>query len=411
MPEDNVPHSKKTRAQKRKGARAKTKKRIEESVLRSEGRRVYDLLNTDDLNQFSWLHMLLDPWGDVISRMPLILGNGIWDEALFRYYMFGTMTANSSGVAYANLAQDNWSSALTASQFISTSAVGKPFWYTGSTYAVATSPIYGATEATTGLFGVTIAANTSFGGANPNSETHYNNTAAAIRVRPISASDTTSGTVMVAYTKDTANYPLTGKTYGEVRAYPDDVVTIEERACANWHPDKWLEMPAIPVERRAFESQIPGTAQVSVRIPYVAVFVTGAAASQAFEVEGVLIYQFEEEGSNRVYEHDIVDSGSSRPQVSGSAAYGKNRSVRSFDDMQKVAYHAANLVRPRLLNSKFTSMHPANERTKDAVAVTAKTNPSFLDKIGGLLRKGASFVGSNLDKILLGAAKALPLII
>jgi hypothetical protein len=357
--------------------------------------------------------MMLDPFGSVIGRMPLILGNGIWDEDIYRYHMFGTSVANSGGNTFALVSQDDWTSSTSTELYVVGGASpGTPFWYTNGSYAATTSPAAGATTATTGLLSQPLASSATYGGANPTTSTHYIQTASAIRVRPISAQDTTSGVFMVAYTKDSVSAPLDGVDYGTVKAYGSDVVTYKEMACSNWNPGEWLEMPAVPVEREAFASRpAVGTVATSVKFPAIGFFATGCASGQAFEVEAVAIYQFEIQQSDRVkswyYDgglHDVPPTyGNSRPTSS-------TRSVRTNDEVRKMVYQASR-VQPRRLLESHPTIHPKNPRTQQALKIAADSSPTLWQKIKGLLGNAGKYVTGNLDKILLGAAKFLPMLL
>jgi hypothetical protein len=204
---------------------------------------------------------------------------------------------------------DNWEVGGSGSfaNYMGYTTVGTPLFVTTASYTATTSPALGATTATTGLLSVPLAANTSYGDANPTSDTRITNSACAVRVRPISTSDSTGGLVMVAFTKDPYNYPLTGVEYGTVRGYPADIVTVHEVAANNWSPDSWLTMPALPLERHAFEADLClANGKVGVERSPLGVFCTGLAASQAFEVEACMVYQVELDGSNEVPETEIV---------------------------------------------------------------------------------------------------------
>lgn len=400
---------------KRKNKR-KAKKHYREELARAtpgivnESIRIRHLLENDEANQYAWQAMQLNPWGPV-SRLPLILGNGVYEERIYRYKLSGTMVANGALKTFALLCADSWNQAASTDHFMGTSTVGNPGWYTNASYAASTSPAVGATTATAGLLALPLASDVTYGGANPKASTHVLNTACAVRVKPISTSDTTGGEIMVAFTRDPYEYPLTGVDFGTVFGYPDDVVVKHRVSCANWSPDTWLEIPAIPVERRAFEAQLPdASGTTSVERPMLGVFATGLATGESFDVECCLIYQVETDGSNEVHGLHIVPSHATsyrdRPHPANQHLAG-GRPVTTQDRAQLSSYSASMNVTPgiRHENTFSTERHPVKV-LRSAAKALLKANPGLGSRIANTL---ARFAGSKIDDPWVKALKyAIP---
>lgn len=364
--------------QRKKNAQRQAKQIIAKQPdgIAKEGRRIYDLLNEDEVRQFLWIHMVLDPWGPA-TRMPLILGNGVWEEQLFRYHMYGTITANSVLAGFALLSQDEWTDSTSADQIMGYSVVGIPLWTTDATYVGNSSPSAGAAVGS-GRLGIPLSSDTSYGGADPANTKHYVQTASAVRCRPISNADTTSGEVMVAWSKDTSNYPLTNVSFDDVQGYPQDVCIRKIVPMANWKPDQWLELASIPRERDAFSSTkavANGSVVVSGSGSTLGVFTKGMTAGQSVEVEGVAIYQVEEEGNNRVtdaYSATVVIPGH---HVGNSP---NRRGVMSGERAEALAYHAGESIGARLAPaSQLGSPHMRNPRSVGAAKALARAEPNL----------------------------------
>lgn len=383
--------------------RSKTKEVVARSPLHHEGNRIRKLLDEDEFSEWAWEHMVLEPFGDVISRVPLILGNGIWDEDLFAYKMYGTAVANTVGFTCALLCQDSWSTGTSSDQYVAISGgtSGLPLFWTVNAYAPNTSPAVGATVAG-GIEAEVLYSGTTAGGASPNSQTHYLQSASAIRVRPISTADNTSGTFMVAYTKDIVQCPLTGVTYWDVKAYPSDIVTYVEYACPNWKSKEWLTIPSVPVEREAYESVIPGAVQLTLRQPTVGFFAIGCVDGQQFEVEAISIYQFEVAASDRVEE--------TRPEHLDNAPTQGTRAVMTGDEMHKALFQTAQVASPKVGSANMALAHPRNVNTQKSLSLVAKRRPSVGQRIKHALASAGRYAIRNVDKLLLGAAKFIPFI-
>lgn len=378
--------------------------------INTEAARLYDVLNEDEVRQFVWIHMVLDPWG-AITRMPLILGNGIWDEDLFRYHMYGTITANTNGLGYGLLGQDNWQSASSSDVFMGYSVVGTPLWYTDATYAPSLSPADADTVAITGLNSTKLATSTDYGGASPTLYTHILQSASAIRLRPISSADNTSGTVMVAFTKDTKNCPLTGVSYETVLGYSPNIVIRKEIPLAGWTPEKWLELPAIPHERDAFDS-VPCEANGKLVVsPAMAlgIFCRGMQASQSIEVEAVAIYQIEENETARV--NDTFSAGASPEIPDNKYANQHGRAVMSPTQAQMLTHHAREALVPRYTHSRnLGSVHLRNPRSQVAAQAMLRSKPGLGSRIKGFFGKAANkvkdYVKDNWLSLLIKGAEA-----
>jgi len=384
---------------RKKLAKAKAKELIKRQPqgIKQEALRLYDVLNEDEVRQFVWIHMVLDPWGP-ITRMPLLLGNGIWDEDLYRYYMFGTLTGNASGVAFGLFDQDNWQSSAGGDVYMGYTTVGHPLWYTDANFVGTTSPAHAATTATAGVLSQPLASNNDYGGAAPDSSTHYVQTASALRVRPISTSDNTSGLIMVVYTKDVTNYPLTGVSYSTVEGYPDTVAIKKSIPLANWAPNTWLEIPAIPHERVSFESKIAvatGTTNVQVTSS-IGVFCTGMQASQSVEIQAISVYQVEEDDSARVADAFTEPSAGPGVGAHGPGTHYENtgpRAVMSRDRAQLLTHHARENMRARVgVERNMGSVHPRNPRSKAAARAMLRAEPS----LGGRIK---SFFSNGYNKV------------
>jgi hypothetical protein len=357
--------------------------------------------------------------------MPLILGNGIWEEDLYRYTMYGEAVCNASGVAFATLSQDLWLAvaAAAADSYVGTVTPGKPLWATNASYVGATSPAQAATVATAGLIGSSLASDGTYGGANPVPNTRLLQTASAIRARPISKADDFAGQIMVAYTKDTVNYPLTGVSFDTVRAYPDDVVIKRIDMCANWPNDAWLEMPSLPVERQAFQAHLPysggaGAGNVTVDHPTVAIFAEGLTTGQSFEVEAVAIYQFEITGSDRV--EDVMSPIGAPPvtyqsESSGNGVVYTNRPPQQMRGMMtdirgmSLANRAARRVTGRRVPAKHMgNVHIKNPRSMATATAVLEEHPSLISRIRGIPRKAWNYIKSNWFDLL---KSAVPLVL
>jgi len=374
--------------------------------------RIDELLSTDELRQYLWLHMIADPWGPV-TRMPLILGNGVWDEDLYRYHMYGEIVVNSSLGGFALLGQENWYQSIGQSScnYLAPSSVGKPLYCTNASFVGSSSPIAGAAAAT-GSVGTGLASDTTYGGANPTLYTHVLQTASALRVQPLSNSDTLAGEVMIAWTRDVVVYPLEGVPFTTVRGYPDDVVVKKIMPLEGWKNDHWLELSAIPLEREAFDSIAP-LAAGTVTQPYAAlgVFIEGAASATSLRVEAVAVYQIETNGSN-----EVADAYSTATQTHGadppadkwsSTARGILSPEKAMMSSERMARSITSRYAP---TSRMGRPHPRDPRTQIATSSLVHSNPTLGSRIKGALSKGWNYVKnpSNWLDMLLGAAKIVP---
>jgi hypothetical protein len=390
---------------KTKAARRRLAVTSESNPNRKQISRISQLLNNDQEQQYHWLHMVADPWGPV-ARMPLILGNGIFDESIFRYHMYGTMVSNSVFTSSSLLGVENWDN-VGGDNFMGYTSVGYPLWYTDAAFVGDSSPALAATTATTGLSAAPLSSTASYGGANPTANIQILQTAAAIRARPISTADTTGGLIMIATSSDQIAFPLTGVTYDEVRSYPSEFVNIVERSMANWESEEYIEMSVIPQHRHAFESNAPIAAgSAAVPTAYVGIYCKGMAAGQSVEIEAVSIYQVEETGGDRVYE-SFTANKINHDSTYGSHYNGSERSgraVMSPDAATLAAYHLGSQVRPRVVPAKqMGTVHIRNPRSAAAATAVIRHNPGLWDRIKGFASSGVKYVKDNWLQLLLKA--------